>query len=57
MAKSKDKIKVRMVSEESPYFFTTTRNKRAEKLRMRRYDPRLKKHVWFKETTINKSKK
>ena len=44
--------KIRMNSEEGTgEFFTTTKNKRTtpEKLRLKRYDAKLRKHVWFKE--------
>ena len=45
---------VKLVSEEDTgYFYTTTKpNKGAgvsEKLRMRKYDPKLGMHCWFKE--------
>lgn len=51
MAKSKDKINVimRSTAEGSRYFYTTSRNKRAEKLLMTSYDPTVQKHVEFKE--------
>lgn len=50
MAKSKDKINVIMRSSESPYFYTTTKNKRnKEKLSLKRYDPNVRKHVVFDE--------
>jgi len=48
-SKSKDRINVIMRSTESRYFYTTSRNKRAEKLMMSSYDPNVKKHVDFKE--------
>lgn len=49
MAKA-DTINVIMRSTESDFFFTTTKNKRnKEKLVKRRYDPKLRKHVEFKE--------
>ena len=52
MAKSFKIIK--MVSEEDTgYYYTTTRPTRgvkaSTKLRMKRYDPVIMKHCWFKE--------
>ena len=54
MAKS-NRIKIRLESEEGTgYFYTTSKNKKTtpNRLRFRKYDPKLKKHVWFTETTI-----
>lgn len=53
MAAVREKIK--LVSEAGTgYFYTTTKNKRTkpDKLRMRKYDPVVRKHVWFKEAKI-----
>lgn len=47
--------KIRLVSEAGTgYFYTTTKNKRKtpDKLRMKKYDPKIRKHVWFKEAKI-----
>lgn len=45
-----DTIKVIMRSTESRFFFTTTKNKRnKEKLKLRRYDPTIRKHTEFNE--------
>ena len=59
--KGKNKIIVRLVSEESTYTYTTYKNSKMEggfegsgKLRLRKYDPSLRKHVWFKEAKIKK---
>ena len=46
---------VKMVSEEDTgYYYTTTRPtkgpKTADKLRMKKYDPVIMKHCWFKES-------
>ncbi len=43
---------VKMRSTESPYMFTTTKNRRKhpERLELRRYDPVLRRHVVFRET-------
>ncbi len=52
MAK-KSYVLVRMVSEAGTgYFKVKKRNVRAEKLSMRGYDPRARKHVEFKEKKI-----
>ncbi len=38
------------------HFYTTTRNPRGEKgrekLRMKKYDPTIRKHVWYEEKKI-----
>lgn len=46
--------KIRMQSTESEYFYTTDKNKKTkpEKLQMKKYDPRVRKHVLFKEEKI-----
>ena len=46
---------VKMVSEEDTgYYYTTTRStkgpKTANKLRLKKYDPVIQKHCWFKES-------
>tara|TARA_R110000868_G_scaffold86787_1_gene243285 strand:+ start:3492 stop:3662 length:171 start_codon:yes stop_codon:yes gene_type:complete len=50
--------KIMMKSEESHYFFTICKSamkeKTAAKLRLRRYDPVIGKHCWFKESKIKK---
>lgn len=48
----RDKIKLQ--STESAYFYTTDKNKRKkpEKLKLRKYDPILRKHVLFEEDKI-----
>ncbi|TDI59739.1 MAG: 50S ribosomal protein L33 [Alphaproteobacteria bacterium] len=48
-------IKIRLVSEEGTgYFYVTKKNARTmtEKFSVRKYDPRVKKHVMFKEAKI-----
>ena len=46
-----DAIKVILRSTKSRYFYTTTKNKRnKEKLKFKKYDPIIRKHVLFKET-------
>lgn len=48
MAKSKT-VKVKLVSE-SGYFYTTSKNpKMAHKLKLRKFDPKTRKHEWFEE--------
>lgn len=45
-----DYIKVILRSTESDYFYTTTKNKRNKvKLELMKYDPKVRKHVLFKE--------
>ena len=44
-----------LISEaDTGYFYTINKNKRntPEKLRMKKYDPVVRKHVWFKEGKI-----
>ena len=45
------RVTIKMSSTESPYRFTTTKNKRnhPQRLELRRYDPVLRRHVLFKE--------
>lgn len=46
---------IRLVSEaKTGYFYTTSKNKRKsrDKLRIKKYDPKIRKHVWFKESKI-----
>ncbi len=54
MAKG-NRIKIRLVSEEGTgYFYTTTKNKKTtpKKLRFKKYDAKLRRHCWFKESKI-----
>lgn len=47
--------KIRMVSTaDTGFFYTTYKNKRntPDKLEMKKYDPKLRKHVIFKEAKI-----
>lgn len=60
--KTKKKLKtviVRLVSTESDFFYTTRKNPRMEggynktgKLRLKKFDPKIGKHVWFEEKKI-----
>lgn len=54
MAKKSGKgprVMIKMASTESPYRFTTTKNKRnhPQRLQLKRYDPVVRRHVLFKE--------
>jgi large subunit ribosomal protein L33 len=51
MAKQGNRIMVKMRSTESPYTYTTTKNKRnsPDRLELRKYDPVIRKHCLFKE--------
>jgi len=47
--------KIKLVSEAGTgYFYTTTKNRRTttDKLRFKKYDPKARKHVWFKESKM-----
>lgn len=46
--------KVRMQSTESAYYYTTTKNKKKspDKLKLKKYDPIVRKHVLFEEGKI-----
>jgi len=48
----RDKIKLK--STESAYFYTTDKNKRKkpDKLKLRKYDPIVRKHVLFEEERL-----
>jgi large subunit ribosomal protein L33 len=48
-------VKIRLVSEEGTgYFYVTKKNTRTmtDKLTLKKYDPKLRKHVAFKEAKI-----
>ncbi len=49
----RDKIKM-VSSAGTGHFYTTTKNKRLhpEKVEIRKYDPRIRKHVIYKEAKI-----
>ena len=47
--------KIKLVSSAGTgYFYTTTKNKRTStgKLEMKKYDPKVRKHVMFKESKL-----
>ncbi len=52
MAKSNAREVIKMRSTESPYTYTTTKNKRntPNRIQMKKYDPIVRKHVLFKES-------
>ena len=49
----RDKIKL-VSTAGTGHFYTTTKNKRThpEKMRVKKYDPRVRKHVIYKEAKI-----
>ena len=52
---SKNCIKVRLVSTaDTGHFYTTTKNSKnkKEKLELKKYDPKARKHVLYKEAKI-----
>jgi large subunit ribosomal protein L33 len=52
MAKaSRDKIKLNS-SGDTGVFYTTTKKKGGEKIQRKKYDPKLRKHVVFKESKM-----
>ncbi len=52
MAKSGNRNIIKLKSTESPYFYTTTKNKsnKPGKLELRKYDPIVRMHVLFRES-------
>lgn len=54
MAKGKtNREQIRLVSTEGTgYFYVTTKKKSREKLELNKYDPKLRRHVKFKEAKI-----
>jgi large subunit ribosomal protein L33 len=57
MAKVKNAIQM-VSSEGTGFFYTTKKNPRkAEKLKLRKYDPVARKHVEFTESKISRAKK
>jgi large subunit ribosomal protein L33 len=47
--------KIKLVSEAGTgYYYTTTKNRRTttDKLRFKKYDPKVRQHVWFKESKM-----
>ncbi len=61
MSKKKKTIIVKLASTASKYFYTTRKNPRmtggfeqSGKLKFKKYDPTVRKHVWFEEKKIGK---
>ncbi len=55
MAKKGNREKIKLVSTaDTGHYYTTTKNKKLhpEKLEVRKYDPRVRKHVAYKEAKI-----
>lgn len=53
MAKSNKREKIRLVSTENTgYFYTTTKKRGTEKVQLKKFDAKLNKHVLFKEAKI-----
>jgi large subunit ribosomal protein L33 len=53
MAKKQNRELIRLVSSAGTgYFYTTARKKSRDKLELKKYDPKIKKHVIFKEAKI-----
>ena len=53
MAKSTKRENIKLVSTAGTgYYYTTSKKKGAEKLLLKKYDPKLRKHVDFKEGKI-----
>ncbi|AZP36138.1 50S ribosomal protein L33 [Candidatus Annandia adelgestsuga] len=52
MAK-KNKINIKLISSSgTKHFYTTTKNKKTKKLKLRKYDPIIRKYVFYKEYKI-----
>ena len=53
MARSVKRELIRLVSTAGTgYFYTTIKRKGTDKLRLKKYDPKIRKHVEFKEGKI-----
>ena len=50
MAKSNKRINVLLRNKETGVSYITSRNKKGEKIALKKYDPVLRKHVILKET-------
>ena len=55
MASAREKVKLNSTAG-TGYYYTTDKNKRQKpaKLRFKKYDPVVRKHVWFEEGKIGK---
>ncbi len=61
MARKRKTIIVKLASTASKYFYTTRKNPKmtggfqeSGKLKLMKYDPVIRKHVWFEEKKIGK---
>ncbi len=55
MAKSTKYEKVKLVSSAGTgFYYTASKKKGLEKLKLNKYDPRVRKHVEFKEAKLTK---
>jgi large subunit ribosomal protein L33 len=55
MAKSTKYEKIKLVSTaKTGYFYTASKKKGNDKLSLKKYDPKLRKHVEFKEAKLTK---
>ncbi|MDR0726508.1 MAG: 50S ribosomal protein L33 [Rickettsiales bacterium] len=56
--KKGDKVVIKLENKETGYFYTTTKNNKSEntkgKMKFRKYDPKLRKHVEFTENKMPK---
>lgn len=54
MAKKTNTIYIKLVNPETGYYYVTSKNprKKPEKMELRKYDPKIRKHVLFKEAKI-----
>ena len=52
MAKASQRVVIKLKSTESPYVYTTQKNKHnsTDRLEMKKFDPVIRKHVTFKES-------
>ena len=55
-SKKGSKEVIKLANKETGYYYTTTKNTKSEntqgKMSFRKYDPKLRKHVVFKETKM-----
>jgi large subunit ribosomal protein L33 len=52
MAKASQRVVIKLKSTESPFVYTTQKNKHnsTDRLEMKKFDPVIRKHVTFKES-------
>lgn len=51
-SKGKGREKFKLASTESEHFYTITVRKGAEKLEVKKYDPKVRRHVLYKQTKL-----